>query len=258
MTYFIGHIGWRDNFLQHIFRTMRVLVFAILFGNLATADTAHATDDNILQKHRKTAIYQKLDLMDREQGADATQLYILEQISELLSPAENAGNGDDLRAIFTWLQDWPDANRHPLYGLVLSEHFLTMLQSDLPIHDLQHETLVRKMLQNYFLAFLIIREEMARCAHPSQESAAGNSFVAFLLRYKLYKTLFNTLDDTQKRLIYRYVEKQEQLMHNRPLTDKYCIKPGEEAAEFLPLEDWQKKRADLLQELKDALTGQKP
>ncbi|MBL1147193.1 MAG: hypothetical protein D8M28_05785 [Proteobacteria bacterium] len=230
-----------------------------LFSALCTAllffcgGTAHAIDDNIHQKHRKMAIYQALDKMDREQGADETQIFVLNKISELLDPAANAGKGDDLRAIFTWLQDWHDMNRHPLYGLVLSEHFLTMLQSDLAIHDLQHEELVKKMLQNYFLAFVIIREEMARCAHPSQESAAGNSFVAFLLRYKLYKTLYNTLDDTQKRLIYKYVEKNEQKLHNRPRTDKYCLKPGEDAAEFLPQDEWEKKRADLFQELKEAM-----
>lgn len=254
MEYTLQNINENYKNLPFFLRIVHILTFAILLN--IPVDTAYATDDNFRQKHRKTDIYKKLDDMDREKGAAATQIFVMETIAELLSPTGNNADGEDLRAIFTWLQDWPDANRHPLYGLVLSEHFLTMLQSDLPMHDLQHEELVKKMLQHYFLGFLIIREEMARCAHPSQESAAGNSFVAFLLRYKLYKTLFNTLDDTNKRIIYQYIEKQERLMHHRPLTDQYCIKPGEDAAEFLPMEAWQKKRADLFEELKDALTPQ--
>lgn len=253
MAYFIKRAIRQSLFRPHILHILPIVTFAIILGSITAIGTTYAIDDNIHQKHRKMAIYQELDQMDREQGADKTQIFVLNKISELLGPAATAKDGDDLRAVFTWLQDWHDMNRHPLYGLVLSEHFLTMLQSDLAIHDLQHEELVKKMLQNYFLAFVIIREEMARCAHPTQESAAGNSFVAFLLRYKLYKTLFNTLDDTQKRLIYKYVEQNEQKMHNRPLTDKYCIKPGEDTAEFLPQEEWQKKRADLFQELKEAM-----
>lgn len=192
------------------------------------------------ERLRNLPAYKQLDQMDADKGIYTTQSFIMNELPRLMAEKYNPASNDQLRAIFAWMRDWADRGKNPAYGFLYAEHlYAILLNKNNNLQDLQIEDIGRQTLESYFLSFQLMREDMARCGGESRTYVGNATFLPILARFKIYKELFDTMEDHQKRLIVRYTLDKSDLFKNRLPRIDFCKKNIQDnEPELIADDDW--------------------